>query len=197
MLPILTGRMINSRTVAADALIVASLVGLDAAARLLPHAPDFTPVAASALFAASVLSVRALALLVPIASLMLGDAALGFYDFRIMIIVYAMLALPAGVAFLPRQLRRPRLIVPLLLSSSLLFFLATNFAVWAFSAMYPPSAAGLFNCYIAALPFLRNMLAGDLFWSLVLFGLYALTRGIRAPRNEGLTVHLAAARARS
>jgi len=177
----------------ADTVIVASLVGLDVAARLLPHAPDFTPVAASALFAASVLSKRGLALLVPIAGLMLGDAVLGFYDFRIMIIVYAMLALPAGVALLPHRFRRLRLIVPVLLSSSLLFFLATNFAVWALSPLYPPSAAGLLDCYIAALPFLRNMLAGDLFWSLVLFGVYALAQGSQAVRNERLTVRVAAA----
>jgi len=193
MLSILTGRAINSRNVAADVLIVASLVGLDVAARLLPHAPDFTPVAASALFAASMLSVRALALVVPIIGLMLGDAVLGFYDFRIMVIVYAMLALPAGVAFLPRRLRRSRLIVPLLLSSSPLFFLATNFAVWAFSPMYPPNAAGLLDCYIAALPFLRNMFAGDLFWGLVLFGLYGLAQGIQAVTNERLAVRIAAA----
>jgi hypothetical protein len=33
---------------------------------------------------------------------------------------------------------------------------------------------GLFACYVAALPFLRNTLAGDLFWSAALFGSYAL-----------------------
>lgn len=192
MLSILISRFVNSRNIAVDALIAASLIGLDVAARLLPHAPDFTPVAASALFAASVLRVRALAPLVPIVGLMLGDAMLGFYDFRVMIIVYALLALLAGVAFLPRRSRRPPLIVPLLLSSSLLFFLTTNFAVWAFSPLYPPSAAGLVKCYVAALPFLRNMLAGDLFWGLVLFGLYGLAQGIQATWNERLTVRAAA-----
>ena len=44
------------------------LVGLDVVARLLPHAPNFTPVAASALFAGAVLRSRVLALAVPIAA---------------------------------------------------------------------------------------------------------------------------------
>ncbi len=30
--------------------------------------------------------------------------------------------------------------------------------------------AGLIQCYIAALPFLQYTMAGDLFWSAVLFG---------------------------
>jgi len=62
-----------ARAFGGDALIVAGLIGLDVGARLLPHAPDLTPVAATALFAASVLRNRALAVLVPIAGMMLGD----------------------------------------------------------------------------------------------------------------------------
>jgi len=164
-----------------DLSVVAFLVGVDVAARLLPHAPDFTPVAATALFAASTLRLRALSPLVPFAGMLLGDAALGFYDWRVMTAVYGMLALPAIVACLSSRLRRPAMVVPVLLSSSLAFFLVANFAVWAFSPLYPASAAGLSKCYIAALPFLRNMIAGDLFWWLVLFGSYRLLQAARTP----------------
>ena len=166
--------------------MIAFLVGLDVAARLLPHAPDFTPIAATALFAASILRVRALAVLVPIAGMMIGDAVLGTYDLRVMTAVYAALTLPAGAAFLSSRLRS-RLIAPILLSSSLLFFLITNLAVWAFSPMYAASAAGLVKCHIAALPFLRNMVAGDLFWGLVLFGGYWLAQQLQTARSEAPT----------
>ena len=165
----------------ADLSIVAFLVGVDVAARLLPHAPDFTPVAATALFAASTLRLRALSPLVPFAGMLLGDAALGFYDCRMMTAVYGMLALPAIVTCLSSRLRRPAMVVPVLLSSSLAFFLVTNFAVWALGPLYAASTAGLLKCYIAALPFLRNMIAGDLFWGLVLFGSYRLLQAARAP----------------
>ena len=169
------------RALLTDLPIIASLVGLEIAARLLPHAPDFTPVAATALFAASVVRVRALSILVPLIGLLLVDTLLGFYDLRVMAVVYGTLVLPACAAWAPRRLRRPGMIVPVLLSSSLTFFLVTNAAVWAFTPMYAPNWTGLIECYVAALPFLQNMIAGDLFWGLVLFGSYRLVQAARAP----------------
>jgi hypothetical protein len=181
------------RALRTDLAVVAGLVGLDIAARLLPHAPDFTPVAASALFAASVLRVRALSVVVPLAGMILADAWLGFYDLRIMAAVYGTLALPACVAWLSGRWRRPVMIAPVLVSSSLSFFLVTNFAVWAFSPMYAANAGGLLKCYIAALPFLQNMLSGNLFWGIVLFGGYWLARNVRAAKRDDR--HTIAARA--
>jgi hypothetical protein len=57
-----------------------------------------------------------------------------------------------------------------MLTCSLLFFAATNFAVWAFSGLYPLTWQGLTTCYVAALPFLDKTVLGDLFWCGVLFG---------------------------
>ena len=184
MLSTSLSRMRNSPALRTDLLVIGLLIGLDVAARLAPHAPDFTPVAATALFAATLVRVRALAVLVPIAGMMLGDAMLGFYDWRVMAAVYGTLALPACAACLSDRLRRPLLIVPMLLSSSLIFFLVTNFAVWAFSPLYAANAAGLVKCYVAGLPFLRNMAEGDLCWGLVLFGGYWLLQNIRAAKGE-------------
>jgi hypothetical protein len=169
------------RVALTDLSAVAFLVGIDIAARMLPHAPDFTPVAATALFAASVLRVRSLSLLVPVAGMLVADALLGFYDWRVMAVVYGTLALPAIAACLSNRLRRPGMIVPVLLATSLTFFLLTNFAVWAFSPLYAANMAGLLKCYVAALPFLQNMVAGDLFWALLLFGSHWLVQAMRAP----------------
>ena len=196
MLSTSLSRMRNSPALSTDLLMIGFLVGLDVAARVVPHAPNFTPVAATALFAATVLRVRAVAILVPIAGMMLGDAMLGFYDWRVMAVVYGTLALPACAACLSHRLRRPLLIVPMLLSSSLIFFLVTNFAVWAFSPMYAANAAGLIKCYVAGLPFLRNMAEGDLFWGLVLFGGFWLLQNIRAAKPAKPIAGAVALRAR-
>ncbi len=51
-----------------------------------------------------------------------------------------------------------------LLSASLLFWIWTNFGVWLVSGLYTKTFPGLITCYIAALPFLRNSLLGDLVW---------------------------------
>lgn len=183
----------DRRTLWTDLLIVFCLIGLNVAARLLQHAPDFTPVAATALFAATTLRRRGLAVLVPVAGMLLGDATLGFGDFRVTIVVYAALALPASIALLPRRLDRWRPIAPLLLASSLIFFVVTNFAAWAFSSIYPATTDGLVKCYVAALPFLRNMLAGDVFWGVLLFGLYGLWKVGRTAKSEDLRVRAVAA----
>ena len=117
-----------------------------------------------------------MAVVVPLAAMMLGDAWLGFYDVRMMMAVYTALALPALAACLSSRLRRPLMIVPVLIASSLTFFLVTNFAMWAFSPIYATNVAGLIKCYVAALPFWRNMISGDLCWGLALFGTYWLAR---------------------
>lgn len=66
------------------------------------------------------------------------------------------------------------------LAASLSFFLLSNFAVWAVWAMYPKTLAGLAACYVAALPFFRHSLAGDLFFTVAFFGLGALLEGARS-----------------
>lgn len=60
------------------------------------------------------------------------------------------------------------------LAGSIAFFLLSNFAVWAVWQMYPKTLGGLGACYVAALPFFRNAVAGDLVWSALLFGLPVL-----------------------
>jgi hypothetical protein len=150
-------------------VLLFGLVALDVVARLLPHAPNFTPIAASALFAGAVLG-RPLALAVPLAAMALSDCVLGFYDWRVMIFVYAGLTMPAALGLLTRGSWKPTRLVPLAALSSVLFFITSNFAVWMFSGIYARDIAGLVKCYIAALPFFQNTLMGDLFWTAVLFG---------------------------
>jgi hypothetical protein len=159
----------------ADLTLAMGLVGLDVVARLAPHAPNFTPVAASALFAGAVLRSRTLALAVPLVAMPVSDLILGGYDWGVMAVVYAALALPALLGRWGRT-RGPIVLVPLALSSSLFFFATTNFAVWAFSGMYTHDLAGLMRCYVAALPFLQNTIIGDMFWTTLLFGGWWIAR---------------------
>ena len=153
-----------------DALVVLFLIGLDVAARLLPHTPNFMPLTASALFAGMIVSRRSLALAVPLGAMLLSDFIIGFDDWRIAILDYAALTLPVGIGMLGRGYRWPRVLVPASLASSLLFFAVSNFAVWAFGGLYTHDVAGLVKSYVLALPFLQHTVAGDLAWVAVLFG---------------------------
>ncbi len=60
------------------------------------------------------------------------------------------------------------------MAGSVQFFLVTNFAVWAGGDgnLYPHTPAGLLQCFVAALPFYRGTLVGDLLYSGLLFGVY-------------------------
>ena len=153
-----------------DLALVAFLVGFDVAARLLPHAPGFMPVAASALFAGRLLRIPALAVIVPLLAMALSGMALAGDDWRISLVVYAALALPALAGMLSRRYRGAGAIVATMVSCSLIFFVTTNFAVWLFGGLYPLDLQGLAQCYVAALPFLEKTVMGDLFWTTILFG---------------------------
>ncbi|RLS56474.1 MAG: hypothetical protein DWH91_06675 [Planctomycetota bacterium] len=65
-----------------------------------------------------------------------------------------------------------------------LFFLLTNFAVWAAPhagvRMYSPTLSGLFDSYIAAIPF-SNYFVPSLVASLLLFSPYGLKMAVNAP----------------
>ncbi|MDE3162654.1 MAG: hypothetical protein KGL64_05290, partial [Acidobacteriota bacterium] len=56
------------------------------------------------------------------------------------------------------------------------FFVVSNYAVWAGSAMYPRTWAGLAACYAAAIPFYRNDLASTAIVCALAFGVPVLVR---------------------
>ena len=153
-----------------DVLLVVFLIGFDVAARLLPHAPGFMPVAASGLFAARFLRMPVLAVIVPLAAMAISGAALGADDWRVSLLVYGALALPALAGMATRRWHGALPVVATMLSCSLAFFAISNFAVWGFSGLYPLTMQGLTQCFVAAVPFLDKTVLGDLLWTAVLFG---------------------------
>ena len=62
------------------------------------------------------------------------------------------------------------------MSGSLVFFVVTNLGVWLVGDLYPRTLDGLVTCYIAAIPFFRNTLAGDACYTVALFGGFALAQ---------------------
>ena len=153
-------------------LTLIALVLLVALARLLPHPPNFSPVAALALFAGAHFSRRWLALTIPLAAMFISDLALGLHSF--IGVVYGSFALTVLLGGLLRERRRPLPITLGALSASLLFFILTNFAVWSMGGFYPPTSEGLVACYVAALPFFQQTLMGNLLYSGLFFGAFAL-----------------------
>lgn len=143
-----------------------------AASRLIPHPPNAASITAVALFGGAYLADKRLAFLVPIAALFLSDLVLGLYSH--MEVVYGSFALVVCIGLLLRRRRTPLAIGGAALASSILFFVLTNFGVWVFGSLYPRTIAGLFACYVAAIPFFQNTLLGDGLYTVALFGGFAL-----------------------
>lgn len=166
--------------------MIVVLILLAVASRLLPHPPNFAPVAALGLFAGSVYSRRA-GWLVPFVALLLSDLVIGFYQPVSMFWNYlgfgACLLLGSGVVGSRRTVVR---LSGAVLASSVAFFVLSNLGMWM-GGYYPRTFAGLAECYAAALPFFRNTLASDVFYTAALFGAWALLSRYAA-RREGASV---------
>jgi hypothetical protein len=152
------------------ALLSAMLVA--AALRLVPHPPNFTPIGAIALFSGAYLGRRGLAFAAPIGALLLSDAILGFYSG--MAFQYFSVALVVLLGWLALSRVTVLRLGIAAVASSVLFFAISNFGVWLVSGMYPNDASGLVACYVAAIPFFQNTVAGDLFYTTLLFGGFKL-----------------------
>ncbi|MEK7496884.1 MAG: DUF6580 family putative transport protein [Patescibacteria group bacterium] len=160
------------------------LILLVVTGRLIPHVWNVTPIIAVALLAGAVLP-RRWAFVVPLLAMFLSDAIIGFYKLPVMLTVYGSFAASAIIGFWLRPevgvnhtSRATRFnsfkIIGASITSSTIFFLTTNFAVWATADWYSKTMDGLLLSYTLGLPFFRNMLLGDIIFSGVLFGVWAL-----------------------
>jgi hypothetical protein len=161
------------------------LIASAALSRLIPHPLNFTPIAAMGLLGAAYLPKRWMAFLVPFAAMFLSDLVLnnglynalnfkGQFTWFTSVWIYAAFALiiAAGGLILRERVSVGR-IVAASLTASVLFFLVTNFWSWHAFDTYPKTPAGLAACYTSGLLFFVNTVAGDLFFSAILFGIYA------------------------
>ena len=169
----------DRRQTVCDVLVFFLLVGIGVAGRWGQPEWCFTPTAAAAIFAGWYFSRLAAAALVPIAILAVSDLLLPAHDnLPVMVITYGVMTLPVWFGRLLRSGQTAwhatwRWAVCGLVPA-MLFYLVTNFAVWAVQSDYAKTWVGLVECYWAAVPFFRWMLAGDLFYLAVLFTCGAL-----------------------
>jgi hypothetical protein len=153
---------------------LAGMIAFAALTRLLPHPPNFTAVTALALFAGAQFADRRMAFFVPLAALFATDLVLGLHSG--MLFVYGCVAAMVLMGRFVGPRSAPLRVAGAAFAGSVLFFIVTNFGVWAMSGLYEKSLAGLTTCYIAAIPFFQNTLAGDLFFAALLFGGFEVMR---------------------
>jgi len=163
--------------------IVAVLIVVAAFSRLLPHPPNFTPIGGMALFGAAHFLKKYWAFIIPLLALWVSDLVLNnvvyaaYFDsfqwisttFIYVAIAFAVITLFGMTWF--KKINASKLFLGSLVAS-LLFFLITNVGAWMHDPMniYPNNIAGLGAAIAAGVPLFWNTLAGDLFYTCVLFG---------------------------
>jgi hypothetical protein len=179
-------------------IVFAMLVLVAALYRLIPVRPaGFAPQMALALFGGAMIRDKKWAFTLPLLSLFLSDLLYqgmyiagvtnieGFYAGQWM--VYGCFMLITLFGFLLKKVNVTNTAV-FSVSGSLIFFVVTNFLVWAGGGGYsrPKTFDGLMMCYADALAFYRdgglingfagNFIIGELFFTVLLFGGYYLVQ---------------------
>lgn len=149
------------------------------AVRLLPHPWHLTPLGAALLFFGAKRPTREW--IAPMLLLLSADVYLTTVHYHMAIgmdqfVTWMWYVAALGIGYvLVRKVNVARVVGASLVSATT-FFLASNFAVWAFGTMYPRTLAGLVQCYTMAIPFFRGTFASDLIFAPVLFSVpYALS----------------------
>ncbi len=163
-----SGQMISSRAAFVIGLVIAA-----AALRILPHPMNFAPIGAIALLSGAYFSSKRAAVAVPLLSIIAGDIFTGFH--QLILWVYASFLISVLIGFWLRRNRSAPRVAAATFAGAIQFFLVTNFAVWAASiGNYAKTWSGLVACYTAGAPLFWNTLAGDAFYTTLLFGAMAL-----------------------
>ena len=149
------------------------LIGLATAIHLAPHPFGVSSVGATALYAGAY-GPKRLSWAVPLVPLFIGSLVFGFYEVTMMAFVFGGFALSsfAGRWFLARKRNLMRYGAAVAAGASI-FFIVSNFGMWL-AGYYPPTLAGLVQCYVNGLPFLGQAALADAAYCFVLFGLHSL-----------------------
>jgi hypothetical protein len=148
-----------------------------AATRFIPHPFNFTAIGALALFAGANIPDKRLAFLLPLIVMFATDLIIGLHN--VMIPVYTCFAFTVLLGTSIKNKQKVWSIASASIISSIVFFLVTNLPFW-YGVRYPNTFAGTMESYAWSLPFLKNQLAGDLFYNAMLFGAFALVK-VRFP----------------
>jgi hypothetical protein len=161
--------------------------------RLFPHPPNFAPIAAMALFGGTYLN-KKYSLVIVFMTLILSDYLLLYINpfspqfinlskiysptallHSTTIFVYGSFLLTSLLGIWVRSHKSAKNILSACLFSSILFFLITNFGVWA-TGMYARDLSGLWESYVMGIPFFKNTVFGDLCYTGIFFGSYELVQ---------------------
>ncbi|MDF1497785.1 MAG: hypothetical protein P1P85_00300 [Patescibacteria group bacterium] len=156
--------------------IILILIGIAGRFFLVSYAgiPNFEIITAIALISGIYLG-GVYAIVIPLSIIFLSDLVIG--NTYIFIFTWTAFALIGLFGFLFKNKLKKKLLFNSILigiTSSVFFYLYTNFGWWLMSGMYEYSLSGLIRCYWMAILFFRNNLVGNLIF--VPLGIYTASK---------------------
>ena len=150
--------------------------------RCLPHPANLSPMMGLSVFGVAQLSGRWRHYALPFITYFISDLFLNnvvyrdyFEGFTLIYSGWQYLAYLI-IIFLSEKILRPGQNLTRVFTSSLIgtlvFFIISNFGVWATGEIYPKSFPGLITCYIAGLPFLKVSMIGNFLSTVIFFGIF-------------------------
>ena len=137
--------------------------------RLIDHPWNFTPVIAFGILSGYYLKNIMYGYSLIVISMILGDLIIGFH--YLIFFTYIGLLFSVIIGKYLKQLKPTQLFLSSI-SSSIIFFVISNFGVWFLSNFYTKNLQGLIDCYIAAIPFFRNTLISTIIFVFILKWLF-------------------------
>ncbi len=110
------------------------------------------------------------ALIIPLVAMFISDVLIGFHDTMFFVYLSFLISGLFGLWLKNKKTIGTTVLVTLL--SSLQFFFITNFGVWLVGSIYAKTIEGLLEEYVMGIPFYRNTLLGDLFYTAIFFSAY-------------------------
>lgn len=139
--------------------VIFGLILIAILTRLLPHPPNFVPITSIAIFSGFHFSNKRIAILIPLVGMFISDIFIGMH--ALMPIIYLSFVLISVMSFYIKSISFLNVLI-----ASTLFFVLSNLGVWYL--YYPLTWGGLSTCFVLAIPFFVNAIAGDLFYTSVL-----------------------------
>lgn len=181
------------RNVAVLLLLIAAGI---ASRFILVDVPNFKPVAAIALFTAFWFRSYWVAGLSLLLVMLVSNTGLDRCPWQVSVGVFTGLAVAALLGHRLKQRvgsietvsAKPFYSASQLFGAALLmslsFFVISNFAVWAMGQWYPFTLSGLVHCFLAAVPFLKYTVCGDLFFASTIFCAWFILELAFAPQTK-------------
>jgi hypothetical protein len=143
---------------------------------------NFTPVGAVSLFGGAYFSDKWKAYLVPLLTLFISDIALDYVYFNKFMLFYNG-ALPVYISFalmvfIGTYIKKVNVgnVLAASLAAVFVHWIITDIDPWLSGTLYAKSLYGYGESLIAAIPFEKNMLLGNLLFSAILFGGFELAQ---------------------